>query len=209
MTVKWYETQEVEEWIGSDVNGENYKQVLKVLDDELMINLAACCTAAYEGYQSDLFYQRIKQILASSEEREDAAMFLVYHQALDSTEAEKLLQSQQLNNHFFEKINAKKESSMNEQQQAEKPLSERQVEFAKVNKERVLQEVEEFKQYLQKQDNPQWWLKRRFFSFAANSFNKYKRDSLQAERKQLNVEQKPSISDHSPSMNVQNSGQKI
>ena len=98
---------------------------------------------------------------------------------------------------------------MNEQQQAEKPLSDKQVEFAKVNKKRVLQEVEEFKQYLQKQDNPQWWLKRRFFSFAANSFNKFKRDSFQAQRTQLNTEQKPSISDHTPSINTQNSGQKI
>ena len=209
MTSKWYDSEAAREWINSEVNGEKYKQVQKVLNDELTMNLAACCTAAYEGYKPNELNKRISQILSSTEDREDAAMFLVYHQAVDTPEAKKLLQKQHLNNHPIEKTNAKKENNMNEQQ-AEKPLTGKQVDLAMRNKERVLKEVEEFKQYLQKQDNPQWWLKRRFFSFAANSFNKLKRDSFQAKSQQNPVENKPSIDDNIPKPSTnQSSGQKI
>ncbi len=208
MTTKWYETQAVEEWVNSEINGEHYKQVLKVMTDELMMKLAACSTAAYEGYRSAGFYSRVKQILASNEEREDAAMFLVYHRALDYNKAEELLQQQYHKKQFHEKRNQKKERNMNSPQQTENPLTEKQIEYAQRNKNRVLQDVEEFKQYLQKQDNPEWWLKRRFFSFAANSFNKHKRDSFMADQKN-SLDNKASISENMPQMNTQTSGQKI
>ena len=107
MISKWYESKAAKQWINSEVNGEKYKQVQEVLNDELTMNLAACCTAAYEGYRPNELKKRITQILSSTEDREDAAMFLVYHQAVDIPEAEKLLQKKHILKYFFAEQNGK------------------------------------------------------------------------------------------------------
>ena len=183
VTVKWYEEQAAEEWIADEITTENVSQAEKIVSDEMMMKLAACCTAVYEGYnQGQEFKLRVNQILASETERHCAAMFLVYHNATTKTKANSLLQKQHLRIHFYDKVNSNKERTM--EQENDKPLTEKQIEFARTNKKRVLQDVEEFKDYLQKQDSPEWWLKRRFFSFAANSFNKHKRDEYQMQQQQ-------------------------
>ena len=180
MTAKWHENKAARDWFAKDIKAADVAEAYRIAKDHVLVRLAACCTAAYEGYP-DLasFRKRITAILSSDNERHSAAMFLVYNRAQNVEEAQSLLEKQHLRNQFYENVNTHKERAMPEQTQ--KPLTGKQIDFAKSNKERVLNEVDEFKEFLQKQDNPEWWLKRRFFSFAANSFNKHKRESFQQE----------------------------
>ena len=182
MTAKWNENKAARDWL-AEMNASDVAEAYRISKDNVLVRLAACCTAAFEGYP-DLasFRKRITAILSSENERHSAAMFLVYNRAQNVDEAQSLLEKQHLRNQFYEKVNTHKERAMPEETQ--KPLTGKQIDFAKSNKERVLKEVDEFKEFLQKQDNPEWWLKRRFFSFAANSFNKHKRDSFQQEQMQ-------------------------
>ena len=183
MTALWHDNQTARKWLTNELNAADVAEAHRISSDHVLVRLAACCTAAYEGYPDiSAFRKRICAILSSDKERHSAAMFLVYNRAKNVKEAQNLLEKQHLRNQFYEKVNTHKERTMPEQTQ--KPLTEKQVEFARTNKQRVLSEVDEFKEYLQKQDNPEWWLKRRFFSFAANSFNKHKRDSFQQEHRQ-------------------------
>jgi hypothetical protein len=191
-TDKWFKDPAAKEWIADKITKENISQAEGIINDDMMMKLAACCTAVYEGFsQGSEFKQRVSQILSSEKECHSAAMFLVYQNTMKQDGAP------QIDIQFYNNNNTNKERSMDEQK-TEKALTENQVKYASNNKQRVLQEVDEFKQYLQKQDNPEWWVKRRFFSFAANSFNKYKRDSFQQQQKQSlttenNVAEAPQI----------------
>lgn len=91
MSIRWYEEQAPEEWL-SDITVKDYEEVYKILCHSILRRQAARCMALQEGFhQSSDFKQRVEHTVKSHDLSLDAALFLVYQEAMTEEAAQELL----------------------------------------------------------------------------------------------------------------------
>ena len=104
---RWYEEEEANNWLLNSLTAQSYVEIHRILQDECLLEEAVCCMALAEQRLSAIaFSQKVDEILKSADQRLDAAVFLLYKDALTLVEAQKLsaeLKSQQGFNHNFPK----------------------------------------------------------------------------------------------------------
>ena len=164
MTDKWHENEHAQKWLKS-LSTEQHQTIQKIVEDKTLLNQAISYGLEVAGYTGETAEARRQKILSSVGLSQSAAAFYLYQSHLAQSQISNQSPKQ---NH--------KENVMEQaEQKAERVLTEKQVNFAmNTRKPMFIESAKELVNFLEQQNDPQWWLDRKQFNWCVSSFVKCK-----------------------------------
>lgn len=184
MRRKWYDNQLAKKWL-NELGDEQYKMIQKIMEDQVALKKAITYGLQVQGVcVGEQAKRKAAQMLNNFDQSLSAATFQIFQESLIASAIVGEFSPQN-----------KKENSMQESQgNQDRLLTEKQVEFAlNTRKPMFIDSAKELVTFLEKQNDPKWWLDRKKFNWCVSSFVKTKTEEWYAQHPEKRPEQQQGI----------------